>query len=275
MRFIDVSSPMKWGIVKTISVLLCILIIVGVFLPWFWVEGEVQVLGQEKTEHYDSIGINDYPASYPIIFSSLFCLFFIFLSHDINININKPRRINELFPGMLAFLIFVYCISLASKINEEISKYTSKYPTSVSESVTVLGKTYSAGYSIDGGVGSGFVLIAVSSFLLMIFSFLLWKQKSHGTVTAATPTSSQVSPQTVPKQVEKQLAIPTQVSLSREEAVTVFSKIPGITTRKATSLYDAGFKSFSDLKVASPDKLLSIKGITSKDVKSIKKELEL
>ncbi|MBU4190227.1 MAG: helix-hairpin-helix domain-containing protein [Candidatus Thermoplasmatota archaeon] len=274
MGLIDASPPMKWGWVKIISVLLCILIIVGVFLPWFWVEGKAQVLGQEKIDHYDSIGINDYPASYPIIFSALFCLFFIFFNYDINIDMgNKPRRINELFPIIFAFLVFVYCISLASKINEEISKY-SNYPTSAGESVTVLGKTYTASVIISGGVGTGFVLIATCSFLLMIFSFLLWMQKSQGTVTAATPTPSQVSPPTVPKQVEKRLVTPAPVSLSKEESVTVFSKIPGITIKKATLLYNAGYKSFSDLRTASPDKLLSIKGITLKDVENIKKEIE-
>lgn len=268
----DVSSPMKWGWVKIISVLLCILIIVGVFLPWFWVEGKAQVLGHEKIEHYDSVGINDYPASYPILFSALFCLFFIFFKPDINID---KRRINELLPIPFAFLVFTYCVSLASKINEEISKY-SNYPTSAGESVTVLGKTYSAVYSIDGGVGTGFVMIAASSFLLMIFSFLLWKQRYKGIVTASTPASpqSQVSPLTVPKPVETRHVTPAPVSLSKEEVVTVFSKIPGITNRKALSLYDAGYKSFSDLKTASTDKLLNVKGITSKDVKNIKKEIE-
>ena len=270
MGFIDVSSPMKWGLVKIISVLLCILIIIGVFLPWFWVEGKAEVLGHEKTEHYDSVGINDYPASYPIIFSALFCLFFIFFKPDINID---KRRINELFPISFAFLVFTYCISLASKINEEISRY-SNYPTSGGESVTVLGKTYSAGYSIDGGVGTGFVMIAASSFLLMIFSFLLWKQKSQGTATAAMLTSSQLSPPTVPKPAENKPVMPAPVSLSGEEIITAFSKIPGITIKKALSLYNAGYKSFSDLRSASPDKLLSIKGITLKDVENIKEEIE-
>jgi len=270
MGLIDVSSPMKWGWVKTISVLLCVLIIVGVFLPWFWVEGKAQVLGHEKIDHYDSVGINDYPASYPIIFSALFCLFFIFFKLDINID---KRRINELLTIPFAFLVFTYCISLASKINEEISKY-SNYPTSAGESVTVLGKTYTASVIISGGVGTGFVLIATCSFLLMIFSFMLWKQKSQGTVTATTPTSSQISPPTLPKQIKNRLVTTAPVSLSKEEAVTVFSKIPGITVKKAASLYDAGVKSFSDLKTVSTDKLLNVKGITSKDVKNIKKEIE-
>ncbi|MCG2827326.1 MAG: helix-hairpin-helix domain-containing protein [Thermoplasmatales archaeon] len=267
MGLIDVSSPMKWGWVKTISVLLCILIIIGVFLPWFWVEGKAQVLGQEKIDHYDSIGIDDYPASYPIIFSALFCLFFIFFKPDISID---KRRINELLTIPFAFLVFTYCISLASKINEEISKYTSQYPTSAGESVTVLGKTYSAGYSIDGGVGTGFVMIAASSFLLMIFSFLLWKQKKQETTTS-TPAPSQYYLPTKPIGTS---SVTTTPGLSKEEAVTVFSKIPGITPKKALSLYNAGYTSFSELRTALPDKLVNVKGITSKDVKNIKEEIE-
>lgn len=269
MGLIDVSSPMKWGWIKTISVLLCILIIVGVFLPWFWVEGKAEVLGHEKTDHYDSIGINDYPASYPIIFSALFCFFFIFFNYDVNININRPRRVNELFPIMFAFLIFVYCVSLASKINEEISKY-SNYPTSTGGSITVLGKTYTGSAAISGGVGTGFVLIATCSFLLMIFSFLLWKQKNQETTTS-TPVASQ---QALPTESIETSSVTITPRLSKEEVVTVFSKIPGITVKKATLLYNAGFKTFSELRTASPDQLLIIKGITSKDVKNIKKELE-
>lgn len=261
MGFLDVSSPMKWGIVKIISVLLCILIIVGVFFPWFWVEAKVQISGYEKIDHYDSVGINDYPASYPIIFSALFSLLFIFLSYDININVpNKPRRINELFSGIFAFLIFMYCVSLAYKVNEEISKYTSRYPTSASESITLLGKTYSGSASINGGVGAGFVLIAASSFLLMIFSFLLWRQKSQAQapVTVA-PIQAPVPPAPV----------------SEEKAIAAFAKIPGITIKKATSLYDAGFKSFSDLSAATSNKLLTVKGITLNDVKNIKEAVRL
>ncbi|MDI6916225.1 MAG: RDD family protein [Thermoplasmatales archaeon] len=90
------------------------------------------------------------------------------------------------------------------------------------------------------------------------------------------PAPSQAYPPAVPKQIETPSVTPApaSVSLSREEAVTVFSKIPGITIKKALSLYNAGFKSFSDLRSASPDKLLSIKGITLTDMKNIKKEIE-
>jgi len=92
--------------------------------------------------------------------------------------------------------------------------------------------------------------------------------------TPTIPAYPQTYPPTVPKPVETPLVTPAPVSLSREEAVTVFTKIPGITIKKALSLYNAGYKSFSDLRAASPDKLLSIKGITLKDVKNIKKEIE-
>ena len=255
MGFIDTSPPMKWGLVKIVSVLLCILIIVGVFLPWAWYETKTA----GTTTHYDSTGIDDYSQAYTIIFSALFSLLFIFLSYNININIQDgAKRINELFSGMLALLVFLDSANLAriiSKRASETSMSTGSYSTSI-------------------GVGSGLWLVVISSFLLMIFSFLLWRQKSQGTVAAATLTSSQVSPPTVPKQVEKRLVTPAPVSLSKEEIITVFSKIPGITTKKALSVYNAGYMSFSDLRSASPDKLLSIKGITLKDVENIKKEIE-
>lgn len=92
--------------------------------------------------------------------------------------------------------------------------------------------------------------------------------------TPTTPIPSQAYPPTAPKPVETPSVIPAPVLLSKEETVTVFSKIPGITIKKAILLYNAGYRSFSDLKTASLDKLLSVKGITLKDAKTIKKEIE-
>lgn len=254
MGFIDVSSPMKWGIVKIIAVVLCLLIIVGVFLPWSWYE--VKTTG--VTVHHESVGIDDYSESYMIIFATLFSLLFIFLSYNINVSIsNKPQRINELLSGLLALLIFLDSANMARIISKQAANVRA-------------GST-----SVSMGIGSGIWLIVISSFLLMIFSFLLWKQRSHGIVaSAATPPTLQTYPSTVPKPVETTSVTPAPAPLSKEEAVTVFSKIPGITVKKAILLYNAGYKSFSDLRITSPDKLLCIKGITSKDVKNIKKELE-
>jgi hypothetical protein len=65
-----------------------------------------------------------------------------------------------------------------------------------------------------------------------------------------------------------------KIEMNIDEAVTVFTKIPGITKEKAGSLYNAGFTSLKDLASAAPEKLLTIKNITMENVKNIKKELK-
>lgn len=65
-----------------------------------------------------------------------------------------------------------------------------------------------------------------------------------------------------------------KIEMNLDEAVTVFTKITGITKEKAGSLYNAGFTSLKDLASAAPEKLLTIKNITMENVKNIKKELK-
>ena len=86
----------------------------------------------------------------------------------------------------------------------------------------------------------------------------------------------------VGKEVEKKaedallkiVEVKEKVEMDLDEAVTVFTKIPGITKEKAVSLYNAGFTSLKYLASAAPEKLLTIKNITIENVKNIKKELK-
>lgn len=252
MGFIDLSSPTKWGIFKIAVVVLCLLIVVGVFLPWSWFETKTKVSGVvETTVRKEAVG-TDWTDSWLIFFAALFSLFFVFLNYNINLNIeNRPRRINELLSGMFAFLIFADSAVCANKINKDIGE-----------------ATVSTGYAnVSGGIGAGLWIIVISSFLLMIFSFLLWKQRTQGAVAQVPVTVAPVQTPAHP------VSVPP-APVSKEKAIVAFAKIPGITIKKAISLYDAGFKSFSDLKAAPSDRLLAVKGITLTDVKNIKKELE-
>lgn len=65
-----------------------------------------------------------------------------------------------------------------------------------------------------------------------------------------------------------------EISEEVDDAITVFTKIPGITKEKAVSLYNEGFKSLKDLASAAPESLLTVKNITQENVKNIKKELK-
>lgn len=65
-----------------------------------------------------------------------------------------------------------------------------------------------------------------------------------------------------------------KIEMNLDEAVTVFTKIPGVTKEKAVLLYNAGFTSLKDLASAAPEKLLTIRNITLENVKNIKKELK-
>ncbi|MFQ6106717.1 MAG: isoleucine--tRNA ligase [Thermoplasmata archaeon] len=54
-----------------------------------------------------------------------------------------------------------------------------------------------------------------------------------------------------------------------KEAIDAFTQIPGITEKKATVLYDAGYKSIAALEQASSDELEGIEGIDELDVRRI------
>jgi hypothetical protein len=242
MGFIDTSSPTKWGIFKIIAVILCLLIIVGIFLPWVWSEAKTKVGAVEITARYEAVG-TDFSDAWTIFFAVLLSLLFIFLGYDINVCMpDKPRRINELLSGMLAFLIFIDSAVVASMISRGA-------------------RTVAAGaITLSAGIGAGLWIILVSSFFMMVFSFLLWRQKSQ----AQAPVT--VAPVQVPA---------PPASVSKEEAIAALAKIQGVTIKKAISLYDAGFRSLSDLCGAPPESLLAIKGITLEDVKNIKKGTKL
>ncbi|MDI6856477.1 MAG: RDD family protein [Candidatus Thermoplasmatota archaeon] len=66
-----------------------------------------------------------------------------------------------------------------------------------------------------------------------------------------------------------------EVSLSKEEIISAFMKIPEITEKKAISLYNAGFRSFTDLAGASPEIILALPELTLKDLKNIKEAVKL
>lgn len=80
-------------------------------------------------------------------------------------------------------------------------------------------------------------------------------------------------PEDVQKAEEKQ-GLEFEVGMSREDAITVFTKIPTITKKKAISLYDSGIKSLRQLALASTETLLAIKDITLENAKAIKVELK-
>ncbi|MEW6069221.1 MAG: RDD family protein [Candidatus Thermoplasmatota archaeon] len=70
-------------------------------------------------------------------------------------------------------------------------------------------------------------------------------------------------------------AVSVEASLSKEEVISAFMKIPGITEKKANSLYNAGFRSFTDLAKASPESILVLPELTLKDLKNIKEATRL
>jgi hypothetical protein len=79
----------------------------------------------------------------------------------------------------------------------------------------------------------------------------------------------------IEKKTEEKIAeVKEKVEMTVDDAVTVFTKIPGVTKEKAKMLYNAGFTSLNDLASAPAESLLKIRNITLENVKNIKKELK-
>lgn len=62
--------------------------------------------------------------------------------------------------------------------------------------------------------------------------------------------------------------------LHMREALEAFTRIPGISERKAVALFDAGYKSLASLRDASRDELLQIEGLEEMDVRRIRESLD-
>ena len=102
------------------------------------------------------------------------------------------------------------------------------------------------------------------------------------TTVVRTDITETFAPVSMPKVQEPSEAEPIPISkpsavttAPSKDIITAFSKIPGITYEKATSLYNSGYNSFADLKNAQPEKLLCIPGITLQDLKNINDAIEI
>ncbi len=63
--------------------------------------------------------------------------------------------------------------------------------------------------------------------------------------------------------------------LHMREALEAFTRVHGITARKAIALFDAGYKTFSSLRDANRDEILHIEGIEEADVRRLRDHLEV
>jgi len=162
---IDDTPVSEWGIVKILTVVLCFAIFVSPFLPQYWYEEEITnpiTLEVVDTEDKDVNGFDDESIGGAsngqlYILCSLFILTFIFIGHEITIDIQgKKQRINELLSMAFATIMFVHSASFAWWFTDQMDD---QY--------------------VDAGVGLGVYLVVFCSLILMLTTYLLWRERER------------------------------------------------------------------------------------------------
>jgi len=162
MPAIDMNIE-KWSISRKLAVVMPIVIIIGVFLPWYSMSYEVTTHGYTQRTLIIEKG-TEYTEAMSIIFASLFALFFLVLGYEVALNMPSNRlRINEILAIMFGFLVFVNTLIIANEISEDMAQKRAQ----------IQGLA-----TISGGVGYGLYICIIGAFLLMLFSFLSWKEKT-------------------------------------------------------------------------------------------------
>jgi len=201
MGLIDTTSPMDWNKFKILTVLLCLGMLAGPFMSWFWIENEYPGWMGLQTDRDDINGYDDDhwaggPMSNMIILATFIILMFVFLGYDITIDMEgESKRINELFPAVIAFMIFMLSASYAYKLNDELSDWNDETTTT--------------------GIGFGLLLIVICSLLIMVISVIWWRSRMDEDFffqRESAPTPSQAPPPTRPAPVETKPATPPPVA---------------------------------------------------------------
>jgi len=154
MDLIKIGDVSKWSWNKKLASLMCLVILIGVFLPWTVYTYEF------GTETAMKISGTEYSAWGWFVLAILFSIFFILTGYEITAETDSGRiRVNELLACMLGFLVFIYSLQGLNRIRAAASRTG---PLSV---------------------GSGIYLIVIGSFLFMVFSYLLWKENTGASQT--------------------------------------------------------------------------------------------
>jgi hypothetical protein len=159
MKVIDISDPMGWSLWKKLAALMALLLMVGVFLNWGTLEVDVDIGNVHTVTTQNGIDWTEGPT---IVLSGLFAAFFLITGYPMSLyKDGKHIRMNELLAGLMGFLAFVNAAKIYAEHAESVEK--------LNETTAYSTVTYT--------IGAGVYLIVAASFLLMIFSFLLWREK--------------------------------------------------------------------------------------------------
>ncbi len=158
MGIIEIGDPMKWSWWKKLACLMVLLLIIGVFLTW----GKTEVLVGDTVNTATSHNGMDWTEGWSLVFTGLFAGFFLITGYTIYVNKDgEELRINELLTGMLAFIAFINAAKVYSTHKESA------------------GEVIQGSVTVTTSIGVGVYLILAASFLLMVFSYLLWKEMSN------------------------------------------------------------------------------------------------
>jgi len=162
---IDDTPVSQWGILKIVTVVLCLAILTSPFLPQYWYQEEtinpvtLEVIDTEdkNVNGFDDDSLGGASNGQLYIICSLFVLVFIFIGHEITIDIQgKKQRINELLSMSFAFIMFVHSASFAWWLTD------------------LMDDQYK-----DAGVGVGVSLVVFCSLILMLTTYLLWRERER------------------------------------------------------------------------------------------------
>ncbi len=177
---IDDTPVSQWGILKMLTVVLCLAIFVSPFLPQYWYEEETRhaiTLEVIDTEDKDVNGFDDDSVGGAsngqlYVLCSMFILGFIFIGHEISVEIRGDKqRINELLAMAFAFVMFVHSASFSWWLADQLEdQYT------------------------DAGVGVGVYLVVFCSLILMLTTYLLWRERERPDFAIVTDKREDLAP---------------------------------------------------------------------------------